>query len=162
DRTVAEATGNPTVCYTDMLREALRGDEQSAKSVIDAGRTRATADGQGRIVTFADYAEAVLYNGLGRHDLACDAARRGFGRAVVGGYQVLAVAELAEAASRTGEDALLERARSRMAERARATPTDLALGIDARLEALSGNDGSEARYRASLDHLGRTAVSVEV
>src|SRR5215831_6943824 len=163
DRTVAEATGNPTVSYANMLREALRGDERSARPAIDAGRGRATADGQGRIVTFADYAEAVLNNGLGRHDIACDAAQRVFNREVVGGYQVLAVAELAEAASRTGDDALLEAARSRMSERARATSTDLALGIDARLGALVSDDEScEACYRTSIEHLGRTAVSVEL
>src|SRR5262249_15466597 len=119
--------------------------------------------GQGRIVTFADYAEAVLHNGLGRHDAACEAAQRVFELDVVGGYQVLAVAELAEAASRTGDHMLLEAARSRMAERARATPTELALGIDARLRALAGDDGSrEACYRKSIEDLRRIAVSVEL
>ncbi len=39
------------------------------------GRSRtARANGQGRIVSFATYASAVLYNGIGRYALARDAA----------------------------------------------------------------------------------------
>ncbi len=162
DRTVAEATGNQSISYTGMLLAALRGDDAAAQRAIEAGRSRAAADGQGRIVTFADYASAVLDNGLGRHDGARDAARRVFEANVVGGYQVLAVAELAEAASRTGDDVLLAAAADRMAEHARATPTDLALGIGARLQALAGGDGSaEAHYLTSLQRLGRAMVTVE-
>ena len=69
--------------------------------------------GEGRIATFADYASSVLHNGLGRHDLALAAARRVFERDVVGGYQVMVVAELAEAASRMHDAGLLTLARSR-------------------------------------------------
>jgi hypothetical protein len=32
----------------------------------------------GRMVNAATHASSVLYNGLGRHDAACDAARRSF------------------------------------------------------------------------------------
>jgi hypothetical protein len=82
DRLVADITGNPPVAYTAMLLACF----------------------QGRVVTFADYASAVLYNGLGRHDAARDAARRVLERDVVG-YATLVIVELAEAASRTGDDA---------------------------------------------------------
>jgi DNA-binding CsgD family transcriptional regulator len=164
DRTVAEATGSQSVSYTVMLLAALRGDEEAANRAIAEGRSRAAADGQGRIVTFADYASAVLDNGLARYDAARDAARRVFERDVVGGYQVLAVAELAEAASRTGDSALLAASLDRMSERARATPTELALGIDARLRALASADdeSGEYDYRAALEHLRRTPVAVEL
>ncbi len=163
DRTVAEATGNQSVSYTGMLLAALRGEEAAARRAIEEGRSRASGDGQGRIVTFADYALAVLDNGLGQHDRARDASRRVFDANVVGGYQVLAVAELAEAASRTGAADLLTAAVDRMAEHARATPTDLALGIEARLQALANDgDSSETDYRTSLELLGRTAVAGEL
>jgi DNA-binding CsgD family transcriptional regulator len=164
DRAVAEATGSQSVSYTAMLLAALRGDERAAQRAIAEGRARAAADGQGRIVTFADYSSAVLDNGLARYDSARDAARRVFERDVVGGYQVLAVAELAEAASRTGDSTLLAASLDRMSERARATPTELALGIEARLRALAGADDepSENHYRVALAHLGRTPVAVEL
>ena len=105
----------------------------------------------------------MLHNGLGRHDVALDAARRVFDRDVVGGYQVMAIAELAEAASRVGDRGRLARARSRSSERARVTATDWALGVDARLAALLA-DGSAAedRYRESIDRLERAGVRVEV
>ena len=48
----------------------------------------------------------MLNNGLGRHDAARDAARRAFERDPVG-HGPLVVPELAEAASRTGEVALV-------------------------------------------------------
>jgi hypothetical protein len=48
----------------------------------------------------------VLYNGLGRHDAACDAAWRAFQRDQLG-YGPFVVPELAEAASRTGDVALV-------------------------------------------------------
>ena len=142
DRVVAEATGNPPIAYTAMLLAAFRGQEKVASALIAGAKDEAWSLGQGRIVTFADYANAVLHNGLGRHDVARDAARRVFDRDVVGGYQVLAIAELAEAASRTDDRALAEGALARVSERARVTPTDWALGIEARLKALlSGRSG---------------------
>ena len=162
DLTIAAATGRPPVAYTRMLLAALRGAEQEASELIAAARDQAAALGQGRIVTFADYASAVLCNGLGKYDAARDAAFRVFERDVVGGYQMLATAELAEAASRTGDRRLIEAALERMSEHARATPTDWALGIEARLQALIDEGAcTEANYRASIDHLARTAVRVE-
>ncbi len=65
DRLIAEATGNPPVAYTAMTLAAWRGQEASATELIEATVQEATARGQGRLVTLADYASAVLYNGLG-------------------------------------------------------------------------------------------------
>ncbi len=49
-----------------------------------------------------------------------------------------------------------------MAERVKATPTPWALGIDARIGALSSDgDAAESLYRESLEHLGRTRVALE-
>ena len=84
-----------------MLLTAYRGEEPVASELIRPGRDEAVSLGDGRIVTFADYASAVLHNGLGRHDVALVTARRVFDRDVVGGYQVMVTAELGEAASRT-------------------------------------------------------------
>jgi len=114
-------------------------------------------------VTFADYASAVLHNGLGRHDVAQEAARRVFERDVVGGYQILAIAELAEAASRTGDRKLVSAALARLSERARVTPSDWLLGMEARVEALLG-DGPPADdlHRQSIESLSRVGARVEV
>jgi len=61
---------------------------------------KATARGLERLVGFATYASAVLYNGLGRHDAARDAAWQVFESDQVG-FGPFVVPEPAEAASKT-------------------------------------------------------------
>src|SRR5215469_10637315 len=79
DQLIADATGNPPVAINTMMLAAWRGREQEAAEVIEATVQAATARGVGgRLVDLADYASAVLYNGLGRPDAARDAARRVF------------------------------------------------------------------------------------
>jgi DNA-binding CsgD family transcriptional regulator len=163
DRMVADITGNPPVGYATTLLAALRGTDEAASRLITGVRDEALALGQGSIVNFADYASAVLNNGLGRHDVAVQVARGVFDRDVVGGgYQMMVVSELAEAASRTGDTELVAAALLRMSERARATPTDWALGIEARLRALRGGEEADASYRASIPYLDRAGLRMEV
>jgi hypothetical protein len=109
DRLIGEATGSAPIAYTELMLAALRGDEAQTSELIEATSQEATAGGVGRLVDFASYARAVLDDGLGRHDAARDAARRAFEPDHVG-YGPLVVPELAEAASRTGDTALLRSA----------------------------------------------------
>ena len=162
DRLIAEATGNPPVAYAEMMLAAWRGQEAQASELIEATLQEATARGLGRMVSFADYASSVLYNGLGRHDAARDAAWRAFERDQLG-YGPFVVPELAEAASRTGDVALVRAALEWLSERTRVTPTEWALGIEARVRALlSEGDAAERLYRESIERLGRTRVRVEL
>jgi ATP/maltotriose-dependent transcriptional regulator MalT len=104
----------------------------------------------------------VLDNSLGRHDAACEAAWRAFEPDLVG-FGPLVVPELAEAASRTGDVALVRVALEWLSERTRVTPTDWALGIEARLRALLGEgEVAEGLYRESIARLARTRVRVEL
>ena len=56
---------------------AWRGEEAQASELIEAGVRDATARGEGRAIALAEYATAVLYNGLGRYEAALAAARAG-------------------------------------------------------------------------------------
>jgi len=162
DRLIAEATGNPPVAYTAMTLSAWRGQEAQTAELIEVTAREATSQGMGRLVSLADYASSVLYNGLGRHDAARDAARRAFERDQVG-YGPFVVPELAEAASRTGDTALVRAALQWLSERTRMTPTDWALGIEARVRALlSEGESAESCYRESIARLGRTRVRAEL
>jgi DNA-binding CsgD family transcriptional regulator len=162
DRLIAEATGNPPVAYTAMTLAAWRGQETYAAELIEAIAREGTARDSGTLINFADYASAVLYNGLGRHDAARDAARRAFERDPMG-YGPFIVPELAEAASRTGDTALVRAALEWLSERTRVTPTDWALGIEARVRALLSEGGeAESLYRESIARLGRTRVRAEL
>lgn len=161
DRMVSDITGNPPVGYAAMLLAALRGTDAAAR-LITTARDQTLALGEGRIVHFAGYALAVLHNGLGRHDIAMQAAREVFDRDVVAGYQMMVVSELGEAASRTGDTDLVVAALYRMSERARATPTPWALGIETRLRALLGGNNADASFRESIQHLERAGLGLEV
>jgi len=160
-RMIAEATGRPSIGYTEMILAAWRGHERAASESIDREVESGVAGGIGRVVTFADYMRAVLYNGLGRYELARDAARRAFERAQLA-YDSVVLAELAEAASRTGDVALVEAALERVSEYARAAPSDWVVGIEARVRALSSNDDVESQYRHSIARLGRVRVRSEL
>jgi DNA-binding CsgD family transcriptional regulator/uncharacterized protein YuzE len=162
DRLIAEATRNSPVAYAAIPLAAWRGQETEAAELIKTTLQEATARGLGRLADFATYASSVLYNGLGRHDAALDAARQVFNRDHLG-FGPFVIPELAEAASRTGEKALLEAALNWLAERTRVTPSDWALGIEARVRALlSEGAAAESLYRESLERLGRTRVRVEL
>ena len=162
DRLIGEATGNPPAGYTEMILAAWRGREEPASELIAAASPEPTASGLGAFVNAAAYASSVLYNGLGRHDAARDAAWRGFESDQMA-YVPFLVPELAEAAYRTGDVASVRAALEWLAERTSVTPTDWALGIEARVRALlSEGDAADRLYRESIDRLGRTHVRVEV
>jgi DNA-binding CsgD family transcriptional regulator len=142
-----------------MMLEAFRGDEASATRLIETTVRQSTAQEQGRMGVFATLASAVLNNGLGRYDAARDAALRVFDQDVIG-YGVLVAAELAEAASRTGDTKHVESALAWLTERTTATPTDWGHGLRTRVQALQ--EGDEDVYRASIEHLSQTPLRIEI
>jgi DNA-binding CsgD family transcriptional regulator len=155
-RLIAEVTGNPPVAQSGMMFAAWRGQEPEASELIEATVRGATAGGLGRMVDFATYASSVLYNGLGRPDAACDAVRQAFEHDQLG-FGPFVLPELAEAASRTGDVALVTAALEWLSERTRVTPTEWSLGIEARVRALlSEGDVAESLYQESIARLGRT------
>jgi DNA-binding CsgD family transcriptional regulator len=162
DRLIAEATGNPPVGYAAMLLAAWRGREQEASELIAATAQVAAERGTGRTAGVVAWASSVLDNGLGRYDAARDAAWRAFERDDVG-FGRLVVAELAEAAARTGDVAAVAAALDWLSERTRVTRTEWVLGIEARIRALlSDGEAADSGYRESVERLGRTGVRAEL
>jgi DNA-binding CsgD family transcriptional regulator len=162
DRLIGVATGNPPLGTARMTLAAWRGQEAPASELIEVTLREATKRGIGRTVDFASSASAVLYNGLGRHDAACDAAWPAFQRDPVGHGPFL-VPELAEAASRTGDTAMVRAALDWLSERARVAKTDWVLGMEARVRALlSEGDAAEHLYRESISRLSHDRVRVEL
>ena len=122
----------------------------------------ATGSGRGMLAGFAAYASAVLDNGLGRYDTALGAARRAFERDQLA-LGPLVVAELAEAAARTGDLAAVRGVLGWLSERTRVTPTAWVLGIEARIRALlSDGEAADGFYRESVERLGRTRIRAEL
>jgi DNA-binding CsgD family transcriptional regulator len=161
EQQLSALTGATPVGYSHLLLDAFRGNEIAAAPLIKATIETATRDGQGRIVAFAYYVSAVLYNGLGRHELALEAAGRVLDWGTLG-YQTLAAPELAEAASRVGDTARLVEVGAWVRDRAAATPNDWSLGIADRVLALNArSDEIDAHYRRSIAHLAQTPLRVE-
>jgi DNA-binding CsgD family transcriptional regulator len=157
-RLIAEATGHSAVVNAPMILAAWRGDETQAAGLIEAGSEEAAT----RRWASNSYARSVLYNGLGRHEAARDAAWEVFQPDPIG-YGTWLIPELAEAASRVGDRALLESTLEWLAERTRVISSAWASGIEARVRALlSEGDTAESLYRGSIAHLSGARVRLEL
>jgi DNA-binding CsgD family transcriptional regulator len=158
-----EATGSNLAPYGAVGLVALRGREHEAVALIDESRADVTRRGEGIGLSVLDWAEAVLYNGLGRYEEARAAAIRAaeFPHDLSTSNWVMV--ELIEAAVRAGTRDLAAGARTRLVEMARLSGTDWALGIAARSEALFVDDqGAEELYAEAVDRLGRTRMAFDL
>jgi DNA-binding CsgD family transcriptional regulator len=155
---IAEVTGNPALVNAPMILAAWRGDEAQASELIEASSEQAAAQRW----TSNNYARAVLNNGLRRYDAARDAAWEAFRPDPIG-YGSFLVPELADAASRTGDRALLELALAWLSERTGVMSSGWAIGIEVRVRALlSEGEVAEGLYRESVAHLAGTRVGPEL
>src|SRR4029077_15032484 len=157
-RLIAEATGNAPPVNGAMILAAWRGDEAQASELIAATSEESVR----RRWTSNNYARCVLANGLGRHDVALEAAWEAMQPDPIG-YGTWLVPELAEAASRAGDRARLEFALRWLSERTGAITSGWASGIETRVQALlSEGEVADALYRESLAHLSGTRARVEL
>jgi len=158
-----EATGSNLAPYGAVGLVALHGREPEAVALIDKSRTDVTRRGEGIGLSVLDWAQAVLYNGLGRYQEARMAALRVVEHPHDLSTSNWGMVELIEAAVRAGTPELAAGARSRLAEMARVSGTDWALGIAARSEALLVQDQqAEELYVEAVDRLGRTRMAVDL
>src|SRR3954471_5200138 len=133
---INEATGATPLLSTSLVLAAWRGQEGRALHLIEASIEDATAQNEGTAIALAEYAQALLYNGLGRYQAALSAAERACRHEDVGQFD-WALAELVEAGARGGSFEVAARALRRLEERpAAAGLTDSALGVRARSRAL--------------------------
>jgi DNA-binding CsgD family transcriptional regulator len=161
----AEATQSRIVPWGPMGIAAWRGDEEEATSLIRSERARSASLGAGSSVAGADWAEAVLNNGLGRYEQALAAAQRAVEAANhwVFGLSNWALMELIEAAARSGTNHAATHAHRQLAEMAEASRTEWALGAGACARALLSQDNeAEKLYRESIEHLGKTRMKAEL
>ena len=140
----------------------MRGREAETRQFIDTARAEVSERAEGAGLTFMDWAESCMYNGLGRYAEALAAARR-----VVDHTALMplnwAMPELIEAAVRVGNLDLAAATDRRLAERTNASGTDWALGIAARSHALLVDDRhADSVYVEAIERLGRTRIVVDL
>ncbi|MGH3154735.1 MAG: ATP-binding protein [Streptosporangiaceae bacterium] len=159
----ARATGNPAGQCGPALIAAWRGQQAEAGQLIADATTEMAARGEGRWLTAAAWATAVLCNGLGRYDEALAAAEQGSEDPDELGVATWALVELIEAAARTGSPERAAAAFGRLSAATSAAATNWALGIQARSAALlSADESAEPLYLEAIERLGRTRIRTEL
>ncbi len=157
-----ELTGSPLAPYDTVGLVGMRGREAEARQFFERARAEVIGRGEGAGLSFIDWAESVLYNGLGRYAEALAAARR-----VVAHTELVsenwAMPELIEAAVRVGALELAAETDLRLTDRSRASGTEWALGIAARSHALLVDDGhADELYVEAIERLAATGVAVDL
>jgi DNA-binding CsgD family transcriptional regulator len=160
-KAINDATGYTPVLVTSLVLAAWRGQEARALELIAATIEDATPEDERRATAVADYARAVLYNGLGRYQDAAVAAQRACTREDLGLFS-RARLELIEAGTRCDARAVATDALRDLEERTRAG-TDWALGVWARSTALlSDRKAAETLYREAIERFDRGRVAVHL
>ena len=162
-RAIAAATQTSLYPHGVMFYLAVRGDEREFTALMRAAVADAIPRGEGFVVSSADWATAVLNNGLGNYAEALAAATRASQDLWQPGFSKWAIVELIEAATRCGDHQAARDAYRNLAEMARVSGTDWALGVDSRSHALlAGQDQAESFHRDAIDRLERTRVRFEL
>ena len=158
--TITAATRNVPLADFSVLLAAWRGDREKTAAVRAALIEAGTQRGEGFAVEVAEWAMAVLHNGLGEFATAAAAAERAYEPDGLG-FGVWILPELIEAAARSGDQATAISAYERLAERTRTSTTAWARGIEAAGRALI-TEGPEAEelYVEAIDQLARSRVIV--
>jgi DNA-binding CsgD family transcriptional regulator len=155
---VAAATGTPIPPFADLRLRSLQGSEAETAPMVDATIAQATAAGQGVAEITAQWAAAVLYNGLARYDDAASAAGRVAAHALDPFMANFALPELIEAAARRGDIEAAAEAFERLTESTQPARTDWARGSEARCRAFLAGDDAEESYREAIETFSRTTL----
>jgi DNA-binding CsgD family transcriptional regulator len=160
---VAAATGGQLPPFGALRLLSLEGNEAEFSPLIAATIEGDAQGGQGMAAMVAQWAEAVLFNGLGRYDKAAAAAREITANDIDPYPQMWILPELVEAGTRVGDSQLASAACGRLAELTEPAGTDWALGTLARSRALLGESAStEGLYQEAVERFGRTRLRPEL
>jgi DNA-binding CsgD family transcriptional regulator len=159
--TIATATGNPMPPYPALRLLSMQGREAETIALVAATIEGSAVTGFGMGITCAQWAAAVLYNGLARYPDAMRAAQ-GTARLSEPWITTWLLAELVEAAARAGEPDVARDTLERLIEATRPFDTGWARGIEARTRALVAEDAdADGLYREAIEQLGRTRLRPE-
>jgi DNA-binding CsgD family transcriptional regulator len=158
-----EATGTRLAPYAALGLAVLSGRSGEANALIENITRDVTPRGEGIGLTVVDWAHAVLNNALGNYQEALRSAARSTGYLREMTAPTWAMAELIEAATRSGQDDVAADALAGLADTTSVSDTDWGRGIEARSRALlSEGDTAEHLYREAIDHLSRCRVRADL
>jgi DNA-binding CsgD family transcriptional regulator len=143
------------------LMRSRAHSQPEATKLIEASKQDAIARSDGRQLMHAEYAAAVLYNGLGRYEDALSAVRPACEREEF--FSCWLLPELIEAAARSGRRELALTACDQLARQTQIGNTEWALGIEARSVALvTEGPKAEKRYREAIERLARCPAAAHL
>ena len=159
---VEPGTREPTLPYVPLLLAAWRGDAPGTAELAEEMARGASDRGEGAALTYTDYAQAVLHNGLGNYRPAAEAAHSASAvdEIVISPW---ALYELAEAAARSGQQERACAAADQLSQLALASGSTWSRGAAARSRALvSGERAAEEQYREAIELLGSTRMATHL
>jgi DNA-binding CsgD family transcriptional regulator/tetratricopeptide (TPR) repeat protein len=160
---LAMATHGRINQYVPLPLAAFRGQEDEVKRLVRSSTKDFVDTGEGMGLTMAQWASAVLSNGLARYEDALDAATQAAEYPHELWFSNWVAVELIEAASRTGEIERAADALGRLSSTARAGASDWGLGVEARSRALlSHGESAERLYAEAIERLGRTPLRLDL
>ena len=147
-----------TLPYVPLGLAAWRGDISTSLNLVEVMIGGAHSRGEGCAVTAAEYATAILYNGLGEYELAFEAAQDAAAADDIA-TSSWALAELVEAAARSGRQQIARESLDRLRERTSASGTTWAKGTEARASALlEDSKSAESLHREGIDRLAQSRM----
>ncbi|MCZ7373350.1 helix-turn-helix transcriptional regulator [Micromonospora sp. WMMC250] len=157
---VADGTGIPVPSYMALLLAAWQGDEARTIELAAVSAADARRRGEGLAPAIVGWAQALLYNGVGRFGEALGAAQLTIQSSLEPGVLTGApLVELIIAAARTGQSESGADALERLSISTQACGTDWALGMEACCRAmLTGNARAEDSYVEAIERLQRTRI----
>lgn len=160
---VADVIDSHIATHAALAAAALRGRETEAVPLIESALKDFIHRGEGMGVTLAQWATAVLHNGLARYDSAFKAAESALRDPSELWFSPWARVEFIEAASRTGQQAAAGGALDRLIEGTAASGTEWAAAVEDRCRALlSEGAAAEKFYRSAIDRLGPTVLRLDL
>ena len=156
---ITAAVGNVRMADFSLLLAGWRGQ---ASGQFEAGIQEAAARGEGLAMASAEFATAVLHNGLGHYTAAVDAAQQACEHDELG-FGVWVLPELIEAGVRSGQNDIAAAALHQLSERTSLSGSQWARGIEARSRALTA-DGQAAEnfYQEAISQFGQSRMTVHL
>ncbi|WP_343947313.1 helix-turn-helix transcriptional regulator, partial [Pseudonocardia zijingensis] len=159
---IAAATRTVPLLHAQLILAAWRGRSDESTEIHATLVREAAGRGRGTEDALAQYAMAVLHNGLGDYPAALAAAERAFESDELT-HSNLAHSELIEAACRTGKPERAADALDQLSSRALASGTPWGLGLAARSRALASTGPvAEEHYREAIERLRESRMVTQL
>jgi len=151
-----------TLPYVPLRLAAWRGDVSTALALVEVMVGGASSRGEGSAVTVAEYATAILYNGLGEYELAYEAAQKAAAADEIA-TSSWALCELVEAAARSGRQEIARESLDQLRERTGASGTAWAKGTEASASALlADGESAEHLHREGIEALAQSRMAADL